>query len=162
MNNVLLLRHAKSSHGARDITDFDRPLAPRGKKDAARMGRFLKKLDLKPRKVISSPARRARQTVEIFLEAGVGRLPITWNDEFYNGTADDYLTALHAANKSNQAVLLVGHNPAIERAASRICGNGSVHMPAGALVCLRYAGEESDSWLSWIMLPGLLKKIGLE
>ena len=61
---LLILRHAKSSWDSDARTDFERPLAPRGLLDAPRVGAFLARQGLKPDFVVSSPAERARETVE--------------------------------------------------------------------------------------------------
>lgn len=54
MKSLLILRHAKSSWKHQELTDHDRPLNKRGKKDAARMGKLLKKENLIPDLIISS------------------------------------------------------------------------------------------------------------
>ena len=54
MKSVLILRHAKSSWKDPDLPDHDRPLNKRGKRDAPRMGRLLKKEHLVPDVIISS------------------------------------------------------------------------------------------------------------
>ena len=64
MKTLLLMRHAKSSWKQKDLPDIERPLSSRGEKDAPMMGRMLKKKELIPDLIISSPAVRARQTVE--------------------------------------------------------------------------------------------------
>jgi phosphohistidine phosphatase len=65
MKFILFLRHAKSSWNHPGLSDFDRPLANRGLKDAPSMGKFLHGAGYSPQVVVSSPARRARQTTEL-------------------------------------------------------------------------------------------------
>ena len=60
---LLILRHAKSAWDTSAATDFERPLAKRGRRDAPRVGRFLLDQGLIPDYVVSSPAERAKQTV---------------------------------------------------------------------------------------------------
>jgi phosphohistidine phosphatase len=64
MKSVLVLHHAKSSWKHPDLTDHERPLNKRGKRDAPSMGRLLKKENLIPDIIISSTAIRARATAE--------------------------------------------------------------------------------------------------
>ena len=59
---LLILRHAKSAWDTDAVSDFDRPLAKRGRKDAPRMGKWLRRRRLVPGYVLSSPARRAPWT----------------------------------------------------------------------------------------------------
>ena len=56
MKNLLILRHAKSSWEFRDLSDHDRPLNNRGKRDAPRMGKVILKERLVPQLIISSSA----------------------------------------------------------------------------------------------------------
>ena len=69
MKTLLLLRHAKSSWDDPSLSDFDRPLAPRGKKDAPLMGKALKERAPSPDLILSSPAARAKATVKAVVKA---------------------------------------------------------------------------------------------
>ena len=69
MKKLLLLRHAKSSWGAADLTDFERPLNERGRRDAPLVGEFIREQGLRPDLVISSPAQRTRETIALVIEA---------------------------------------------------------------------------------------------
>jgi phosphohistidine phosphatase len=48
MKTLLLLRHAKSSWKQPEMNDHDRPLNKRGKKEAPKVGKYLKANDLVP------------------------------------------------------------------------------------------------------------------
>ena len=65
MKILTLVRHAKSSWKYPGLDDFERPLNKRGQRNAPLMGRILKKLDLKPELILSSPANRASMTARI-------------------------------------------------------------------------------------------------
>ena len=62
MKTIILVRHAKSSWKDPGLDDFDRPLNKRGKRNAPFMGGKLKKRDILPDLVLSSPAKRAKKT----------------------------------------------------------------------------------------------------
>jgi phosphohistidine phosphatase len=64
MKSLLILRHAKSSWKHPELTDHDRPLNNRGKRDASRMGEILRSEYLIPEAIISSTAARAHVTAE--------------------------------------------------------------------------------------------------
>src|ERR1700735_790268 len=66
MKTLLIIRHAKSSWDSINTPDIDRPLNDRGKKDAPAMARKLIKAGIQVDRLISSPARRARNTAELF------------------------------------------------------------------------------------------------
>ena len=65
MKTLFLIRHAKSSWDDPALSDKDRPLSDRGRRDAPKMGKRLAKRDVKPDLILSSPARRALTTAEI-------------------------------------------------------------------------------------------------
>ena len=64
MKVLLLLRHGKSSWESAGLSDHDRPLNNRGKRDAPRMGNVLLEEGIVPEIIISSSAIRARSTAE--------------------------------------------------------------------------------------------------
>ncbi|MFM7854987.1 MAG: SixA phosphatase family protein, partial [Flammeovirgaceae bacterium] len=66
MKKLYIIRHAKSSWDEPDLADFERPLSDRGKRDAPRMAKRLKEKRLTPDAVLTSPARRAKNTCHIF------------------------------------------------------------------------------------------------
>ena len=68
MKSLLVMRHAKSSWKEVDLVDHDRPLNKRGMKDAPRMGKLLRKERLIPELILTSSARRARDTAEAAAE----------------------------------------------------------------------------------------------
>jgi phosphohistidine phosphatase len=53
---LIIMRHAKSDWASGNESDFDRPLAKRGSKDANRMGSWLAEQDLSPDIIIASPS----------------------------------------------------------------------------------------------------------
>src|SRR3990172_9356587 len=68
MKTLYLVRHAKSSWKDVGLSDFERPLNKRGKKDAPFMAKLLRQQKIKPDLIISSPANRASATARIFCE----------------------------------------------------------------------------------------------
>ncbi len=112
---LLILRHAKSDWETPAASDFDRPLASRGKLDAPRMGAWLKQEGLRPDEILSSPAKRARQTaLGVAKAAGIAKGAITWDGELYGASLEGLLTALGRTGKRARRVMLVGHNPGLE------------------------------------------------
>ena len=112
---LLILRHAKSSWDSGADTDFERPLAERGERDAPRMGQWLNRKHLKPDYVVSSPAERARKTtLRICKELGVKKKKITWDDRIYGSSTPQLLEVLSDIPARAYRVMLVGHNPGLE------------------------------------------------
>lgn len=115
MNRRLaLLRHAKSDWDTA-VEDIDRPLNKRGRKDAPRIGRWLQAHDWQPRLVLSSPAARARQTIEAVLEqAGAQDTELQWDQGLYLASLKSLLDRIRRLPSGIDSVLLVGHNPGLE------------------------------------------------
>src|ERR1700761_9000971 len=67
MKTLLIVRHAKSSWDSADISDFDRPLNDRGKRDAPMMAHRVIKAGVSIDRFVSSPAKRARATAGLFI-----------------------------------------------------------------------------------------------
>ena len=119
---LLLLRHAKAVTGEPGMTDFARPLADRGRKAAARMGRYLAEQNLAPDLVLCSPARRTRETWEI---AAPALPPATTRfvDDLYDfGDGETLLAVIRRDGGGASRILLVGHNPAIQSLALLLSG----------------------------------------
>src|SRR5690606_24009930 len=65
--HLFIIRHAKSDWSF-EVSDFDRPLNSRGFKNAPKMAERMAEYAIKPQKLISSPAKRAITTAQIFAE----------------------------------------------------------------------------------------------
>jgi phosphohistidine phosphatase len=114
MKTLLLLRHAKSSWNQPDLHDHDRPLNKRGKKEAPRVGSYLKNNNLVPDLILSSTARRAHDTaLAVAEECGFPGEIELYQDLYLSDTAC-YLDILHCLPDDALRVLVVGHNPDLE------------------------------------------------
>ena len=112
---LLILRHAKSDWTSAAASDFDRPLAKRGKKDAPRVGEWLYREGLVPDMVISSSAERARQTaVKVCKSMDFKKKKIQWDGKVYAAGVADLLKVLARCSPGERTVMLVGHNPGLE------------------------------------------------
>lgn len=112
---LFVLRHAKSDWASGAEQDFDRPLNGRGKKDAPRMGRWMKERGLIPDLVIASPAKRAKGTVKAVVKAlGKSKDDIHWDRRIYEATLPTLLELVASLPADAHRVLVVGHNPGLE------------------------------------------------
>ncbi len=125
---LFLMRHAKSAWDTDVKSDFDRPLAERGMKDAPRMGEWFKKEKLVPEYVVSSPAERARQTAGLLCDAmDYRKKKIVWDARIYGAGAEDLLEVLASVPAKVRSVLLIGHNPGLEFLLSHLAGARDGH-----------------------------------
>ena len=124
MKTIYLVRHAKSGWDNHDLADFDRPLNDRGLKSAPFMAYQLKKKEIKPVLVISSPANRAFTTAEIFCEIlEYPRDQIVPRIEIYEGGTTHLLNIVQQIPDNYTTVMLFGHNPTITDFVNLLAGN---------------------------------------
>jgi len=133
MKTILLLRHAKSAHGAEFASDHERTLTERGERAARHIGRFLAAAELIPDLVLTSTAVRAVETVRLAAESGGWQLPIESRDALYLPSPEDVLSAIQHAPDSARRILVVGHEPAWSTTASRLSGGGRYRFPTAGL-----------------------------
>lgn len=143
IKTLLLFRHAKSSWSNPDLADHDRPLNPRGRTAAARMGRLIREeghtLDL----ILASTSRRTRETAEIALaEAGIPLFPVQYRDDLYHADPDQLTTVLSGLSAPYSSVMLLGHNPGFEDFLERHTGERS-KFPTAGLAIIEF---ELKSW----------------
>lgn len=122
---ILLLRHAKSSWDEPGASDYDRPLAPRGRRAAAVMGVYLRDEDFVPDLVLCSGARRARETWDLVAHAFKRPPAIEHDTALYMATPDLLLKRLKKLPDAVRTVLFVGHEGGVDALARRLAGNGA-------------------------------------
>lgn len=161
MKTILIMRHAKSSWSSPYLKDIDRPLNPRGKNDAPKMGLFLKQKQLIPQKIYCSPAKRTRATLKKVLKEIKADEGITeFVEDLYFRGYDAYIEAIRLTSPEMDIVMTLGHNPMTEEAIS-ILSSTPVQQPVktATIACLTC---NTDSWsdiqtgaceLKWIAGP---------
>jgi phosphohistidine phosphatase len=111
--HLILLRHATAESGE---VDRQRALSRRGEAEAAGLGRVLTGLEergFRPQIVLSSPARRARETA-LGLARGLPHDPRFEEDEtLYLASPGQILARLQALSDREEQILVVGHNPGL-------------------------------------------------
>jgi phosphohistidine phosphatase len=145
---LLLLRHAKSNWRAEFETDLERPLSRRGVRAAATIGRALRALEATPERVLTSPAKRARQTARLALEAGEWGCPIERCPDFYGGSPEDALDALRRVPEPLERILAVGHEPTWSALAGGLVGGAELRVPTACLLRIEL-GVQTWSELAW-------------
>jgi phosphohistidine phosphatase len=145
---LMLMRHAKSAWP--DVPDHDRPLAPRGERDAPAMGRWLRAVDRIPDYVLCSTARRASQTW-LLAQAELGAAAsVSFDDSVYFDSTDPLAELLRRTPATIRTLLLVGHDPAVHELALLFAGDGSdpgarerlaAKFPTAAVAILDFDGD---------------------
>ena len=114
MKTLLLIRHAKSSWDNIALSDFDRPLNDRGKKDAPVMAKRIKERKIKIDLFLSSPAKRAKKTAENFIDVfGAKEKNLILIPSLYEASTKNFFEVVENINDKNDVVALFSHNPGI-------------------------------------------------
>jgi len=147
MKTLLLVRHAKSSWDAPGLSDFDRPLNERGKKDAPEMAKRLKEKGVEIDLFVSSPAKRARKTAKHFAaEFGIKKEDIQLVDELYMATQGAFQKTIIALNDKNTVAAIFSHNPGITEFANSLTNVRIDDMPTCSVFAVQ---ADTDSWSSF-------------
>ena len=124
MRTLYLLRHAKSSWEDPALPDRDRPLAPRGRRDAERLGKYLRGLKITPVLVLCSSSARTQETLEL-LGPGLAGAAISVEEQLYGASSEVLLERVRAVPGEVASVLLIGHNPGMHDLARMLASSGA-------------------------------------
>ena len=128
MKYLTIIRHAKSTHDNPLLTDFQRPLSPRGLRDAPLIGHHLKTAHaFAPDALITSPALRAATTAAIVIRsAGLDTAMLTEEPRIYEAPLRGLVSVLHGIPDEIRHAALFGHNPGFEMLANWLCGSRNI------------------------------------
>ena len=141
MKKLILLRHAKSEWNSATARDFDRPLNARGREAARAMGQEMRRLELAFDQVVASPAARVVETMAGAAEM-FGPLAPDYDESVYLALPETLLAIVRAADDAAESLLIVGHNPGMERLAlllsapSAMRDEVAIKYPTGALALI--------------------------
>jgi len=139
LKTLVLMRHGKSSWKDIQLSDFDRPLKKRGKRDTPIMGQLLCNEGIIPDYVLSSPALRCRETVELLYDPlELSDDMVDYVEDFYQADTMNYLEVIADLSDGFSRILIVGHNPSLEGLLQYLTGDSEVLPTAAA---------------AWIKLP---------
>ena len=124
MRTLLVLRHAKSSWDQIDLDDFDRPLAARGQGAAPLMGQYLRKHGLLPDLVVCSPAARTQETWQLVQSELGADIPCKMLRTIYLAAPSQLLAVVRRTPDDVGTLMVIGHNPGLERLAASLSGSG--------------------------------------
>ena len=138
MKYLLLVRHAKSSWEAADISDFDRTLNERGKRDAPEMARRLVSRAITINAFVSSPAKRAKKTAELFAEEmGAHKKDIMFVDALYHPAPSAFFAAIAGMDDVLQCVAVFSHNPGITDFVNMLSTVRTDNMPTSGVYAVK-------------------------
>jgi phosphohistidine phosphatase len=144
MKRVIIVRHAKSVPTDYD-NDIERDLTERGEEDAEMISLELKKSGISPGLMISSPAKRAKKTAEIFAKTfDYPKKAIRFEKKLYSGkTADNFLLMLRELEDELNTVFVFGHNPSVYYYMNYLMSDFTFDVPTCSTVAIDF---NVDSW----------------
>lgn len=145
MKWLFVNRHAKSSWANPELSDHDRPLNPRGLKNAPEMGKRLAAFQGMPQTIITSSATRALHTTDLIAQQ-LSHVPhVLVNPDLYTEDWQVLEDIVENLDDKWQSAMLVGHNPAINDFLLPLSLPLDNLPTAGVvLVCL-----QSSHWCEW-------------
>jgi len=144
LKTLLLVRHAKSSWDDPGLSDFERPLNERGKKDAPAMAERLYERGIKIDSFISSPARRARKTAEQFAKKyKKDKDDLVLKTELYMASDEAFNSVVEKLNDNMDCVAIFSHNPGITEFANGLTDARTDNIPTCGIFAISI---EAKKW----------------
>ncbi|WP_262249610.1 SixA phosphatase family protein [Parapedobacter soli] len=147
--HLFIVRHAKSDWGF-DVSDFDRPLNSRGFKNAPRMAKRLADHAVKPQLLVSSPAKRAITTAQIFAESlDIPVNEIKLEPRIYEALPNTLLQIVCELDNSVDSVAFFGHNPGLTLLVNYLADDSVYNLTTCSIVHIRF-----DNVPDWASISG--------
>jgi phosphohistidine phosphatase len=144
MKQLILIRHAKSDWGDSSLSDFERPLNGRGKKDAPVMAERLLDKKIKIDAFISSPAIRTKKTAGIFASAYKrDKDEIIFHSELYGAAEDVFYDIVSTTENKFQSIAIFSHNPGITDFANLLADVRIDNIPTCGIFAIK---ADCDGW----------------
>ena len=144
MKILTLVRHAKSSWKDTSLTDRDRPLNNRGKRDAPEMGRRIAAAGIRPSLIVSSPATRAWTTAKVIAnEIGYPREFLQRDNALYLASVNGILDVIASQDVGFNSLMLVGHNPGFTDLANYLVPGLTNNVPTAGVISIEL---DTDEW----------------
>jgi phosphohistidine phosphatase len=160
---LYLLRHAQAEVRVDGQDHPDRALTAKGVRQAVAMGAFAQARALHVDLALSSPYRRARETLDHAAKQWPTPLPTAQADWLRIDTPTaQWLAGLRTVRaRGLDSLLLVGHEPDLSQALAALLGTpraDAFKMRKGALACVTLpdGGDRGAAQLRWLVCPELL------
>ncbi len=142
MKQLFLIRHAKSDWST-SLSDYYRPLNKRGLTDAPKMGKRIHGLFGNPDVIISSGAKRAFHTAELFVqELDFDIKKIHRNDQLYHASSENIIEVIQGIDEQYEMAMLFSHNPGISQTVYSLTDH-YIDMKTACVVGIK---KDTNSW----------------
>lgn len=136
---IYLIRHAKSSWDRAGMSDWERDLNERGRRDGPRMAQYCCDHFSKPDLVLSSDSQRTKSTAAYMVKSGwANDQHLTFKNDLYLASSDEIIDILEAQSDEISSIAILAHNPGIHLAAMQMSENSNIrNFPTFSIVRLR-------------------------
>ena len=117
---IVLFRHAKADWP--QVPDHERPLADRGRQDAAAAGLKLAETGIPLDLALCSTAIRTRETWKLAVQELPHRPKTVYEERLYEASPGELIAVLNETADDVRNVVLIGHNPGIQGLADVLSG----------------------------------------
>ncbi|PRH77693.1 phosphohistidine phosphatase [Streptomyces solincola] len=117
---IVLLRHAKADWP--QVSDHERPLAERGRKDAPVAGRRLAETGIPFGLVLCSTATRTRETWKLAVQELTDRPRTVYEERLYEASPGEIIALIDQTPEDVDDLLVIGHNPGMHAVAEALSG----------------------------------------
>jgi phosphohistidine phosphatase len=132
VKTLLIIRHAKAESSF-TLNDFERPLNERGKKDAPVMAQRLLDKKIVIDAFVSSPAKRAKKTAELFSETYKAHDDIVLISALYHAPPEIFYQVVKELDDTLTTVAIFAHNPGITYFVNQLAAVRIDNMPTCAV-----------------------------
>lgn len=144
MPRLILFRHAKSSWEYPELSDFERPLNDRGRRNAPMMAEKLLPFLAGNCVWISSPALRAAKTAQLVAERlQLQANQLTYSQLLYDGSPEAVWTLLKKQPTAIDTAVLFGHHESFAVMLADCCQGKARHLPTAGFAVIEWPGK---SW----------------
>ncbi len=163
MKSILFGRHAKSSWDDFSVKDHDRTLNKRGFKDAKIMGEELSKMKNIPDLIITSSAKRAKLTAEIYTDF-LKNIRLETDKNLYLAPSYLFIKTANKLDEKYNSVLMIAHNPGITEIANEFSDSFIGNIPTSGIFKVDF---DVDKWneistyngkIDFLIFPKMFKK----
>ncbi|MFF9863556.1 SixA phosphatase family protein [Streptomyces tendae] len=148
---IVLFRHAKADWP--QVTDHERPLADRGRMDAAEAGRRLADTGVSFDQALCSTSVRTRETWKLAVQEFPHRPKTVYEERIYDASPGELIAVLNETPDDLLNVLVIGHNPGMEALTEILAGSAEDEVrerinrrgfPTAAFAVLTFTGSWKD------------------
>ncbi|OMI89850.1 phosphohistidine phosphatase [Streptomyces sp. M1013] len=151
LRRIVLFRHAKADWP--QVSDHERPLADRGRMDAAEAGRRLADTGVPFDQALCSTSARTRETWKLAVQEFPHRPKTVYEERIYDASPGELIAVLNETPDDLRNLLVIGHNPGMEALTEILAGSTEDEVrrridrrgfPTAAFAVLTFTGSWKD------------------